>query len=72
MVNGSKQFQGAEYIPRNEKSATDKQQRYVDTFPYGQIVGSLLYLSVVTRLDIAYVRGGSAERRDISSALNIC
>jgi hypothetical protein len=43
----------SEYMPRGEPPATPNQQEFVDSFPYGAIVGgSLLYLAVVTRLDI--------------------
>ena len=44
----------SEYMPRNATCATPKQQSYVDAFPYAEIVGSLLYLAVVTRIDIMF------------------
>ena len=44
----------SEYMPRNSPSVSQKQQQFVDSFPYGEVVGSLLYLAVVTRIDIMH------------------
>lgn len=46
-----------EYIPRGEVPVTDKQISFVDTFPYAEIVGSVLYLACVSRPDIMYAVG---------------
>ena len=36
---------------------TEPQQLYVDKFPYSEIVGALLYLTSLTRVDISYAVG---------------
>ena len=43
----------SEYTPRNEVPANAKQQSYVDA----EIVGSVLYLVVVSRPNIMYADG---------------
>ena len=47
----------SEFMPREEAPATEKQQVFVDAFPFSAIVGCLLYLAVVTRFDICYPVG---------------
>ena len=44
-------------LHRDESPATQNHQELVDSFPYGAIVGSLLYLAVVTRIDIMFAVG---------------
>jgi hypothetical protein len=43
-----------DYIRRNIEPTSSTQHAFVDNFPYAEIVGSLLYVAVVTRLDIMY------------------
>jgi hypothetical protein len=44
-------------MPRDGPPATEKQRQFVESFPYPAIVGSLLYLAVVTRPDVMFAVG---------------
>jgi hypothetical protein len=43
-----------DHIHRNVEPSSHKHSAFVNNFPYAEIVGSLLYIAVVTRLDIMY------------------
>ena len=45
------------HIFRGEAPSTEKQLQFVEEFPYAEAVGAVLYLSVITRIDIAYSVG---------------
>jgi len=45
------------HIFRGEAPSTEKQLQFVEEFPYAEAVGAVLYLSVITRFDIAYSVG---------------
>ena len=45
------------HIHREEAPATERQRAIVDAFPYSEITGAVLYLSVVTRFDISFAVG---------------
>ena len=53
-----------EYIHSDVKSTFPKQLEYMSAYTYAKIVGSLLYLAVVSRRDISYAVG------DLTSHLN--
>jgi hypothetical protein len=44
-----------------EEQRTPKQQAYVDSFPYEELLGSLLFLAVNTRPDIAFAVNACAR-----------
>jgi hypothetical protein len=46
-----------EHIHREEPLATERQKSIVNAFPYSEITGAVLYLSVVTRLHICFAVG---------------
>jgi hypothetical protein len=53
---------------------TPKQQHKLETYPYRQVVGSVLYLSIYTRPDITYTVGKLAQfnAKPTLAAINAC